>query len=163
MATENADDIAIETGDHKSGIMKWNVDDTGKSGYDIGEDDGVKSKELGRGRFPSVVHVHIKDAVVYIRTSLDVLTKYSVHNPKIAFLCKKAGSAVSHLSTPSDPETAHVIRLLYGHSIAKELINVKVSSKAKPKPKLPGNREDDEMNGDYYEEDNDESESWSAD
>jgi hypothetical protein len=38
---------------------------------------------------------------------------------------------------------------------------VKVSSKSKPKPKLPGNEEDDEMNGDS-EEDHDESESWSA-
>ena len=38
---------------------------------------------------------------------------------------------------------------------------MKVSSKVKPKSKVPGNEEDDEMNGDS-EEDNDESESWSA-
>ena len=40
---------------------------------------------------------------------------------------------------------------------------MKVSSKGEPKPKrkLAGNEEDDEMNGDS-EEDNDESESWSA-
>jgi hypothetical protein len=47
IALENADDIAIETGDNKSGSMKWSVDDTGKSEYDIGKEDDVISGELG--------------------------------------------------------------------------------------------------------------------
>ncbi|KAG6873882.1 hypothetical protein C0995_009661 [Termitomyces sp. Mi166 len=58
---------------------------------------------------------------------LDVLTKYAIHNPKVAF----AGSPTPDLSSPSASETPNNIRLLYGHSIAKELVPVKVSSKDK--------------------------------
>ena len=47
MAPENADDTAIEMGDNKSGSMDWNVDDTGKSEYDIGKEDDMLSREFG--------------------------------------------------------------------------------------------------------------------
>ena len=86
---------------------------------------------------------------------LDVVTKYAVHNSKVAFLCKKvcrstmsllscddytdqAGSATPELST-SSTSIDQVIRLLYGHSVGKELLHVEVSSSATGEaPRPPG-------------------------
>ncbi|KIL63542.1 hypothetical protein M378DRAFT_164437 [Amanita muscaria Koide BX008] len=59
---------------------------------------------------------------------LDLLTRYAVHNPKVSFSCKKIGSPSPDMSTPSASETIHVIRLLYGHSVTKELLEEKLSS-----------------------------------
>ncbi|KAF8886529.1 DNA mismatch repair protein MutL [Infundibulicybe gibba] len=81
---------------------------------------------------------------------LDVLTKYAVHNPQVSFVCKKAGSPSPELSTPSSSSTPQAIGLLYGHSISKELLNIKISSSD---PGVGGTNEDVVM---------DDSESWKA-
>ncbi|KAF9041304.1 DNA mismatch repair protein MutL [Panaeolus papilionaceus] len=89
---------------------------------------------------------------------LDVMTKYAVHNPKIAFVCKKEGSSAPELTTPSCADSAMSIRLLYGHSLAKELIHAKLgSSKSAPQPE----GDDDRMDEDEPEKNKKET-SWSA-
>ncbi|KAF8634832.1 hypothetical protein AX17_004083 [Amanita inopinata Kibby_2008] len=87
---------------------------------------------------------------------LDLLTRYAVHNSKVMFSCKKLGSLNPDLITPPGARRPNAIRVLYSSTIAKELLDVKVSSKKRKRHSRnaePGNGED------VKEED---PEAWSA-
>lgn len=58
---------------------------------------------------------------------------------------RQAGAPSPDLSTPSSSDTAGAIRLLYGHSIAKDLIQQKVSPSG-------DNNDDDDMDIDDEEQ-----------
>ncbi|PFH48093.1 hypothetical protein AMATHDRAFT_6132 [Amanita thiersii Skay4041] len=93
---------------------------------------------------------------------LDAMTRYAVHNPKISFTCKKVGSSSPDLSTPAGSEIKHAIRLLYGHSVAKELLYTKISSKTRKRKFTSSNDADDADDEDRDALDDEDPEAWNA-
>ncbi|KAG8970722.1 DNA mismatch repair protein [Tulasnella sp. 419] len=59
---------------------------------------------------------------------LDIVARYSVHNPRVAFTCKKAGTSSPDLSTPACPSISSIIKIVYGATVAKELTHITASA-----------------------------------
>ncbi|KAI0646384.1 DNA mismatch repair protein MutL [Trametes meyenii] len=79
---------------------------------------------------------------------LEVVTRYAVHNPRVSFTCKKTGSPAPDVSTPSSSTTVQAIRLLYGQTLAKELLHVSASSSDKKKSKDADARDTEDVSED---------------
>lgn len=75
---------------------------------------------------------------------MDLVTRYAVHNPTVAFVCKKAGSATPDISTPSGSTVPQTIRLLYGHAVARDLVRVDAHGHEKSGKKRKRRRQDGE-------------------
>ncbi|KAG8901182.1 DNA mismatch repair protein [Tulasnella sp. 403] len=64
---------------------------------------------------------------------LDVVTRYAVHNPSVSFTCKKAGFTSPDVSTPSASSVSANIKMLYGTTVARELLHTTMSSETRSK------------------------------
>ncbi|KAI8068681.1 histidine kinase-like ATPase [Gongronella butleri] len=53
---------------------------------------------------------------------LDVISRYAIHNAGVSFSCKKSGAMTCDVQTPTGSSTIDVIRLIYGPSVATELL-----------------------------------------
>ncbi|KAG1235452.1 hypothetical protein G6F68_001886 [Rhizopus microsporus] len=65
----------------------------------------------------------LKSASEEYNKILDITTRYAVHNSGVSFTCRKLGTNVSDIQTPTGASTLDNIRLLYG-SVASELLPV---------------------------------------
>ncbi|XP_024542568.1 LOW QUALITY PROTEIN: DNA mismatch repair protein MLH1 [Selaginella moellendorffii] len=58
---------------------------------------------------------------------VDVISKYSIQNPKVGFSCKKFGDARADVQTPGNTSALEAIRAVYGPGTSRELIEIKTS------------------------------------
>eukprot|EP00928_Gymnodinium_smaydae_P043581 TRINITY_DN29165_c0_g1_i1.p1 TRINITY_DN29165_c0_g1~~TRINITY_DN29165_c0_g1_i1.p1 ORF type:complete len:876 (-),score=231.36 TRINITY_DN29165_c0_g1_i1:104-2668(-) len=65
-----------------------------------------------------------KDSVEHARL-LDVMQKYALHYPTVAFSCRKAGSSIAELQTPGGEgaRTEDAVGIVYGQAVARELFS----------------------------------------
>lgn len=54
----------------------------------------------------------------------DVISKYSIHNPTVAFTLKKYGENIGEIRTQSDSTVVDNIKAIYGPTVARELLQV---------------------------------------
>ncbi|XP_012283469.1 DNA mismatch repair protein Mlh1 isoform X3 [Orussus abietinus] len=55
---------------------------------------------------------------------VEVVTKYAIHNPAVAFMLKKQGDLTPQIRTMYNSTKVNNIRNLYGNSIARELLEI---------------------------------------
>ncbi|KAH8829463.1 hypothetical protein DL96DRAFT_1054744 [Flagelloscypha sp. PMI_526] len=118
-------------------------------------------------QFPTRLKAFRSPGEEYARI-VDVMTKYAIHNPRVAFVCKKASATSPDLNTTAHASTsgAHpteenvkliqqVIKSLYGQAIGQELLEARAggsSSQIGQKRKRDSVENEDETT----------SKSWSA-
>ena len=59
---------------------------------------------------------------------LDIVGRYAVHCPGVAFSCKKHGDSAMGISTPLAATTADCIRQIHGSAVANELVEFEVDN-----------------------------------
>lgn len=54
----------------------------------------------------------------------DVISKYSIHNPTVAFSLKKFGQNIADVRTPQNSTVVDNIKTIYGPTVSRELLHV---------------------------------------
>lgn len=58
----------------------------------------------------------------------EVVTRYAVHNPTVSFSLNKQGESASSVRTPHNSTHVNNVKMLYGTSVSKELIDIQDQS-----------------------------------
>ena len=56
----------------------------------------------------------------------EVVTKYAIHNSEVGFTLKKHGESSTHVRTCYSATKNSNIRILYGNSVSKELLDINI-------------------------------------
>lgn len=55
---------------------------------------------------------------------MDVMQRYSLHNPEVAFSCKRVGALQFDVNTRQSTDVKGVVRQVYGAPLAAQLVDV---------------------------------------
>ncbi|XP_057306377.1 DNA mismatch repair protein Mlh1-like [Hydractinia symbiolongicarpus] len=88
----------------------------GNKGTQITVEDLFYNVAVRRKAFKNHNEEHLKIA--------DVISKYSIHNPTVAFTLKKYGENIGEIRTQSDSTVVDNIKAIYGPTVARELLQV---------------------------------------
>jgi len=88
----------------------------GNKGTQITVEDLFYNVTVRRKAFKSPNEEHLKIT--------DMISKYSIHNPKISFTFKKFGENIADVRTQPNSTVLNNIKIIYGPTVARELLEV---------------------------------------